>query len=161
MKKYLQSLITLCSLALLGMTGTAQVHMYPEIVTMGPGYANEIYYQFSTGNTASATRDTWDISFRTKIMSSSILINDGSGAILWTYPYADTSGWATVDTFGLSSWPPMYNDPTDWENGAFSRHTTEHPDYGWGIYNMATHVIVGDSLFIIQNDLSLNKFLKR
>jgi len=44
----------------------------------------------------------------------------------------------------------MFNDPTDWENGAFSRNATGHPDYGWGIYNMATHVLTGDSIYIIQ-----------
>lgn len=130
--------------------GMAQIPMFPETVSMGPGYTNEVYYQFSTGNTATVTRNSWDISFRTMIMSSCILINDGSGVTLWSYPYADTTGWTTIDTTGLSTWSPMSNDPTDWENGAFSRYTTNHPDYGWGIYNSSTHVIQGDSLFIIQ-----------
>jgi hypothetical protein len=44
----------------------------------------------------------------------------------------------------------MYNDPTDWENGAFSRNALGHPDYGWGVYNAVTHDVVGDSIFIIQ-----------
>jgi predicted lipoprotein with Yx(FWY)xxD motif len=131
-------------------TGLAQIPMLPQTVSMDPGYTNEVYYQFNTQNATEVARNTWDISFRTMIMSSSILTNDGSGVTLWTYPYADTSGWASIDTTGLSTWNPMYNDPTDWENGAFSRHATEHPDYGWGKYNMATHVIVGDSLFIIK-----------
>ncbi|MEI7980764.1 MAG: T9SS type A sorting domain-containing protein, partial [Bacteroidota bacterium] len=82
-----------------------------------------------------------------------------SGVVLYTYPYADTTGWATVDTAGLSTWKPMYNDPADWENGAFSRNATGHPDYGWGKYNDVTHNLVGDSLFIIKlRDGSFKKF---
>lgn len=150
MKRNLLSIASGIVLMFIGTTGAAQIPMLPQTVSMGAGYANEVYYHFSTGNTTTAARNTWDISFRTMIMSSSILINDGSSTVLWSYPYADTSGWATLDTFGLSTWTPMYNDPTDWENGAFSRYATAHPDYGWGIYNMATHVLVGDSLFVIQ-----------
>jgi hypothetical protein len=82
--------------------------------------------------------------------SSSILTNDGAGVVLYTYPKADTSGWATVDTAGITTWKPMYNDPADWENGAFSRNATGHPDYGWCKYNDVTHDLTGDSLFVIK-----------
>ncbi len=150
MKKNLFSITSGITLMFFGITGLAQIPMFPETVSMGPGYTNEVYYQFSTGNTTTTPRSTWDISFRTMIMSSCILTNDGSGATLWTYPYADTSGWAMVDTSGLSTWIPMYNDPTDWENGAFNRNATGYPDYGWGKYNDVTHDLTGDSLFIIQ-----------
>ena len=130
--------------------GTAQVPMNPDSVTMNPGYTQEVYYQFSNGNRVSVFRNTWDIAFRTMKMSSSILINDGSNVVLWTYPLADTSGWASLDTTGISSWNPIFNNPDDWENGAFSRAALGHPDYGWGIYNIATHMITGDSLFVIK-----------
>jgi len=150
MKKNLLSFANGLILLLFGVSGIAQIPMFPETVSMGQGYANEVYYQFSTGNKTEIPRNTWDISFRTMIMSSCIMTNDGSGVTLWSYPYADTSGWATVDTFGLSTWTPMYNDPNDWENGAFNRYASAHPDYGWGKYNDATHNLTGDSLFIIQ-----------
>ena len=43
-------------------------------------------------------------------------------------------------------------------NGAFDRHATGHPDYGWGVYNSQTHDVIGDSLFVIKlNDGSLKK----
>ncbi len=130
-----------------------------DSVTMSPGYANEVYYSMPNGEISAGPRNTWDIAFRTSKMSSSILINDGAGVILWSYPNADSSGWASVDTAGLFAWTPMYNDPTDWENGAFSRYAQGHPDYGWGVYNTITHDVVGDSIFIIQlRDGSLKKF---
>jgi len=117
---------------------------------MSPGYTNEVYYNLATGTVKTSPRATWDIAFRTMKRSSSILINDGAGVVLYTYPKADTSGWAAFDTAGLSGWKPMYNDPNDWENGAFSRNSKSNIDYGWGIYNIVTHNLTGDSLFVIK-----------
>jgi len=128
----------------------AQVVLKSDSVTMGQYYANEIYYSMKNGETSSFIRNSWDIAFRTKIMSSSIITNDGTSVVLWSYPKADTAGWATVDTNGLSTWTRMFNDPTNWEDGAFSRNAQGHPDYGWGRYNDQTHDVVGDSLFIIK-----------
>jgi hypothetical protein len=128
----------------------AQVVLKSDTVTMGQYYANEIYYSMKNGEVSSYSRNSWDIAFRTKIMSSSIITNDGTGVVLWSYPKADTAGWATVDTGGLYTWTRMFNDPSDWENGAFSRNAQGHPDYGWGRYNDETHDVVGDSLFIIK-----------
>ena len=124
--------------------------MVKDSVIMGPGYANEIYYNMAAGAVASVPRNQWDIAFRTPKRSSSIMINEGAGVMLYTYPKADTSGWAAVDTSGLSGWTPMYNSFDDWENGAFSRNAKGHPDYGWSIYNSVTHDLVGDSLFVIK-----------
>lgn len=135
-------------IALAGTTVAQTLHN--DSVTMAAGYANEVYYSMPNGTALVSPRNTWDIAFRTSKMSSGILTNDGAGVILWSYPKADSSGWATVDTSGLSGWTPMYNDPTDWENGAFSRYAQGHPDYGWGVYNSVTHDVVGDSIFIIQ-----------
>jgi len=151
MKRELLLLISGIILILIASAGFSQIPMFPETVTMGPSYTNEVYYQFSTGDTTITPRNTWDISFRTMIMTSSIITNDGSGVVLWTYPYADTSGWSTLDTNGLWEWTPMYNDPDDWENGAFCKNTTDgDTDCGWGVYNMATHFVEGDSLFVIK-----------
>jgi len=121
-----------------------------DSVAMLSGYANEIYYSMTNGEVASVPRAQWDIAFRTPNRSSSIMINEGTGVMLYTYPNSDTTGWATVDTAGLHTWKPMYNSLSDWENGAFSRNAKSHPDYGWAIYNSVTHDLVADSLFIIK-----------
>lgn len=121
-----------------------------DSVLMGPSYANEVYYSMSAGNQGTANRSTWDIAFRANRMSASILTNDGLGVELYSYPKTDSSGWAAVDTSGLSGWTKMYNSLTDWETGAFVQNQKGHPDYGWGKYNSVTHNVVGDSLFIIK-----------
>ncbi|TRZ75770.1 MAG: T9SS C-terminal target domain-containing protein [Bacteroidetes bacterium] len=151
-KIYFTIIIGLCLFAAMAFSPVlnAQVVLKSDSVTMGLYYADEIYYSMKNGEVSFYARNSWDIAFRTKIMSSSIITNDGTSVVLWSYPKADTAGWATVDTSGLSTWTRMFNDPSDWENGAFSRNAQGHPDYGWGKYNDQTHDIVGDSLLIIK-----------
>jgi hypothetical protein len=121
-----------------------------DSVSMTPGYAKEIYYSMSQGIRNEVPRNTWDIAFRTMIQTASVITNDGSGVVLYTYPNADTSGWTTVDTAGITGWKPLYNDPDNWDNGAFNRYSHGEFDYGWGIYNLSTHNLTGDSLYVIQ-----------
>lgn len=143
------SLIVLAFTALSNQTIQAQV-LVKDSVAMGSLYANEVYYSMANGEIASVPRKQWDIAFRTTKLSSSIMINEGAGVMLFTYPKSDTSGWAAIDTVGFHTWTPMYNSFDDWENGAFSRNAKGHPDYGWAVYNSVTHDLVSDSLFIIK-----------
>ncbi len=122
-----------------------------DSIAMGPSYANDVYYSFENGVVASPARNTWDIGFRTSMLTAAIITNGGSGVNLFTYPKSDTSGWNTVDTVGLAGWTILYDDENDWENGAFNRNSgAGHPDYGWGKYNMANHDVVGDSIYIVK-----------
>ena len=121
-----------------------------DTVTLGPGYANEVYYSMSSGTKATVARNQWDIAFRTPILSSSIITNDGSGVMLYTYPKADTAGWSNLDTTGISTLEPLYNSLKDWELGAFNTFSKGQFDYGWGLYNITTHNLTGDSLYVIK-----------
>jgi len=150
----LRTILSVSSLAIcfsvLFSTTCLQASVKSDSITLLPGYANEVYYSMKNGIIQTAPHATWDIAFRTMKRSSSILTNDGAGVVLYTYPKADTNGWATLDTTGLSTWTPMYNDPENWENGAFSRNAKSYPDYGWAVYNGVTHDLNGDSLFVIK-----------
>lgn len=119
-------------------------------VTMGAGYADEIYYSMKNGVTGIAPRAEWDLGFYTSPWSAGIITNGGSGIELRLYPNGDTSAWNAIDTNGLIGWPILYNGEDSWENGAFNRHATAHPDYGWGVYNSQSHDVVGDSIYIIK-----------
>lgn len=122
-----------------------------DSVSLGASYIHDIYYSFENGVVANPERATWDIGFRTSVWTASIITNGASGVNLYTYPYADTTGWNSVDTTGISTWPVLYDDETDWENGAFSRNSSGHPDYGWGKYNPISHDVVGDSIYILKS----------
>lgn len=121
-----------------------------DSVTMGAGYANDIYYSMENGEVLSVDRTNWDLGFYTSAFSAAIITNDGNGVELYNYPHADTNGWDNVDTTGLSSWKVLYNSFDEWEDGAFNRNATGHPDYGWCIYNSFTHNLIGDSLYIVK-----------
>lgn len=131
---------------------------YSDSISMGAGYADEVYYSLENGIISTAPRASWDIAFSADPMSSTILINEGFGVMLYTYPNGDMTAWDEVDTTGMSAWPAMYNADTTWLNGAFDRNATGHPDYGWGVYNSQTHDVIGDSIFVIKlNDGTLKK----
>lgn len=133
-----------------------------DSVQMGPGYANDVYYSFEEGVVAVVPRTNWDIAFHTTLWSATILSNGAStinGVYLYTYPNADTAGWNTVDTVGMAGWPLLYDSEEYWEEGAFVRNATGHPDYGWGKYNPISHDVVGDSIYILKTSAGQMKKL--
>ncbi len=119
-------------------------------VTMGASYVDEVFFSLKNGMVKTAPRNTWDIAFYTQAFSAGIITNDGAGVTLYAYPNAAADGWETFDTTGMSTWTPLFNNTTSWEEGAFNRNASGHPDYGWGIYNMNSHDVNGDSLFLIK-----------
>ncbi len=144
MKKTLLFASTL--LISLGMLAQEQI----EVVT-GAGYADDVYYSLQNGSVTTVARNNWDIGFVAQQMSVSVLANNGSGVELYAYKGGDIDDWATVDTTGMD-WTPMYNSIETWDKGAFNANTIpgDDFDYGWGQYNMTTHTITGDSIFIIK-----------
>jgi hypothetical protein len=130
--------------------GTLTGNSGSEIITMGSGYANDIYYSMANGVVSTVPRSNWDIAFETGTWTSTIIINSGAGIKLYTYPDGDISSWNSVNINSIVNWKEMYNSDTTWNFGAFERNALGHPDYGWGIYNSVTHDVVGDSLFMIQ-----------
>jgi hypothetical protein len=148
MKKLLQSLMLIAVSVVLSTNANGQA--VADSIEMGDGYANDVYYSFENGEVLSTPRVSWDIAFHTPIFSATILTNDGGGVELYTYPDADTSGWNNLDTNGMAGWKIIYNSDTVWEDGAFNRNTTGHPDYGWGRYNPINHDVVGDSIYVLK-----------
>lgn len=128
---------------------TAQVN---DSVLTGAGYANQIWYSLQNDEQGTAPKNNWDLAFNLKDINSPIHINTVTGTTLWNYPKADTSGWSAVDTTGLSTWAKRYNSDTSWAYGAMGSYANaSNPfDLDWGIYNMDTHHVIGDSLYIIR-----------
>lgn len=123
---------------------------FSDSISMGAGYADDVYYSLKNGIVKTTPRAGWDIAFSTDPRSSTVLINEGFGVELYTYPNGDLDSWDNIDTSDLLQWPAMFNADTSWMYGAFDRNTTVYPDYGWGVYNTQSHDVMGDSLFIIK-----------
>lgn len=56
------------------------------------------------------------------------------------------------DTTGVGGWTKLYNSYETWMQGAFdaNRDTSNAMDFGWGSYDVSTHLITGDSIYIIK-----------
>lgn len=145
----MNKIFTVLLASLLAFSAMAQTNV--EVVT-GASYVDDVYYSFNNGSVVSAPRDNWDIAFAPDNFDVSILANNGYGVELYTYPNGAIADWASLDTNGLSTWPAMYNSIENLEDGAFLRNMNSENafDQGWGLYNMATHIIEGDSLFVIK-----------
>ena len=120
-----------------------------KTISMGSNHIEDVYYSLSGGEVTSYTRSDWDIAFSVPLQTASILINEGDGVLL--YSYGDTNSWDAVDTTGMSAWTPLYNDKSDWMDGAFNRYSEGGFNYGWGTYDHAvTYSVWGDSIYVIR-----------
>jgi len=122
-----------------------------EVYT-GADYANEDYYSFTLEELNNSPRNNWDIAFATDNFDVSVQANNGAGVMVYTYPNGDITAWDNIDTTGMYLWTPLYNSIEDIELGAFNANQIDGDDfdYGWGRYNMTTHKITGDSLFVVK-----------
>src|SRR5690554_2345932 len=123
-----------------------------ETVSIGAGYANETWYSLENGEQGTKSASDWDLAFDLSGFGTSIRINSGNGIMLYSYPNGDISDWANVDTSGLYNWNAIYNSDISWFEGAFDQNINSNDpfDVGWGTYDMNTHIISGDSIFIIK-----------
>jgi len=126
-----------------------------EVIT-GAGYADDVYYSLENGSVTTVARNNWDLGFIAQVMSVSVLANNGAGVEVYTWPYGTIDDWASVDSASID-WTAMqdsllYNSIETFDMGALNANTIpgDYFDYGWGQYNVSTHVITGDSLFIIK-----------
>lgn len=120
-------------------------------ISLNPGYANQSFYSMQNGEILNVSNEDWDIAFSTDIFSATIRTNDGKGVELYTYSYGDTSAWININASDINNLTNlMYNADTSWGYGAFDLNQTGAFDYGWGVYNVQTHHVIGDSIFIIK-----------
>ena len=120
-------------------------------ISLNSGYTNQSFYSMQNGEVLNISNQDWDIAFSTDNFSSTIRTNDGKGVELYTYQVGDTSAWVNINTSSINNLPElMINSDTSWQYGAFDINQTVGFDYGWGVYNMQTHHLIGDSLFLIK-----------
>lgn len=121
-----------------------------DTVSMGPGYANAVYYNLRTGAKSQSAISTWHMSHTTVSRDNCIRLNHLNGVDVYAYPKGSNKDFSTMDTAGWSSWKHLYNDIHTHELGALNQSTNaKNPmDFSWGIYNSTTHEIEGDSLYL-------------
>jgi len=143
---------------------TAMAQTQPPVIDdmeMGAGYANEVYYKLDDGTKSVLPASDWHLGFSTPVASAGIVINAGlpsagmgaQGMNLAVWPNGTNESFETVtiaDTAGWSSWEKLYNDSISYD-GAFNQNRNNNPfDFGWGVYDMNTHIVNGDSVYILK-----------
>lgn len=116
-------------------------------VSMSPGYTNDVYYNFSDGQTEVKNRADWDLAFyQVSAYAQGIRVNDGKGFVV--YEASDNvNDWENIDLNNLSTWSKLSNNETAWSEGAFNQGSAT---YGWGNYNPANHHVVGSVIFVLE-----------
>jgi hypothetical protein len=128
-----------------------------DSIEMGAGYANDVYYSLQTGKVAEVANNNWQLGFSIGSMNVSVRANTGTsssknGAVtIYEMPGVDNiAAWTVFDTAGFkTTWASRNNSDADWQMGALNySDTTDQFDYGWGAYDMSTHVINGYRLYM-------------
>ncbi|MEN6294393.1 MAG: T9SS type A sorting domain-containing protein [Methanobacterium sp.] len=154
MKKVFFQIIILLLLVSLNVAKSTDVS-----ISVGAQYADQVWYSIPNNAENSAPLASWDIAFYSYDQNASIRINSGAGAKVWEILGKTIDDFDTnIDTTGLTTNPERfvewYNSDTSWTIGAFNRGRDgfeNEGDFGWGAYNMNTHAIVGDKLFIYRS----------
>ena len=141
-------LFTLCAASLFSFATFAQTTV---VVNTNAGNTVQEYYSLQNGTVSNPPLAQWDLAFETSGITGSIMVNTAKGIQVFKAPYT-IAEWTMLDTTGLAAnWIPQQNSETDWSSGALNQGLTSNPfDLGWGIYNMVSHNITGDSLFVLK-----------
>lgn len=128
-----------------------------DSTTMGPSYANDVFYSIENGFIKQEPANNWDLAFRIGSRNDAIRINSYNTSAptqlrtgrLFIYPKAGIDGWTSFDTSGWNTWLELFNNETNWELGAFNVSATGFPDFSWGVYDFNTKIVAGDSLYLL------------
>ena len=143
-------------LSFLTLAGFSNAQLVSDSVTMGAGYANNIWYSLQNDEQGTAqAANNWDLGFATTIspsnpLAASIIFNNKIGSV-YAVPGTDGDDLATADTTGMASWTPLYNSEASWSQGALNAASTGGTDYGWGDYDAVNHTgIVANRVFAVK-----------
>ncbi len=130
-----------------------------DSAVLGNAYANDVYYSMANGTVATAIGNNWHLAFSirnaappTNVMrSTTILANEGRGVRVFESTQT-ISNWNNFDTAGYTTWSNPHNSDSTWDIGAFNvnRNESDPFDYGWGSYDLGTHDVAGDKIFLVR-----------
>lgn len=139
-----------------------------DSIQMGATYLNDVYYLLKDGSTKVEATNNWQMAFQTGGQTDGLRINSATatgtnnGSVsIYVYPNGAASDWASMDTTGHATWMSLNNSDEYWSIGALNTTAGQFPDFGWGVYNTGTHVVTGDSIYLLKYmDAGVEKFKK-
>jgi len=125
-------------------------------LSMETAYVNQVYYKLSTETQTDFKANSWDIAFlRISSFEQGMVVNDAIG--ISVFEAGSNTEWDAIDIANEADWTQLYNSDTERVNGAFMKGSAT---YGWGEYNVATHLVTGTVVFVLKyTDGSFKKFI--
>ncbi len=131
-----------------------------DTVEMGPGYGNDVYYSMKNGKQGAVNNMNWHLAFQTTPQGPygnvSVFANHAqTGVKIYSLHLQASTNFATLsaaDTVGKTGdTRQVFNSDHDWNFGALNQmnNTADPFDYSWGRYNMVSHNVEGDSLYLV------------
>ena len=150
----MKKLLHIAAFLATGLVATAQETIN---LSMGANYENEVYLKLANETQNTYAANSWDIAFlRNSPQNIGIRVNDGIGIQVFEAA-DDPAEWNNINVANESSWTALYNDDTNWDNGAFMQGSAS---YGWGEYNPVTHHVEGTIIFVLKYaDGTYRKFI--
>ncbi len=137
----------------------AQTSVYDTVYTGEKGALSTFYSLASQTKTTTAYTD-WHlaISIRASAFPTSPLcgttmrMNEPIGVNVYYVPNTSAAQFDNLDTAGYAQWTKLHDSDTALDEGALNSNRDRNAifDFGWGVYNSATHNVVGDSVYLIQ-----------
>ena len=126
-----------------------QAQPVKDTVSLGAGYAHQVWYSLDNDEQGTLPKADWDIAFDASLQGYSIAINPAVGTELWLHP-GDTSQFATADTSGIHGWNPVVQ--LRYLLGLWGILQKPSGFLMWvgGSYNPVNHIVTGDRFFIIK-----------
>lgn len=122
-----------------------------DSVSLGAGYANDVYYSFKNGVMGTENGSNWHIAFATRpaapptnvLRSTTIIANEGHNVQIFK---SNQTSFAGFDTTGFATWTAMHNSDSSWDLGAFNAdlNLTNPFNYGWGFYDNSSHNVLSE-----------------
>ena len=141
-----KSLLTIAGALSIMFSANAQTQVEGQ-VTMGAGYANNVFYNLADQDDTTIASNTWDIAFyRVSSLDKGIRINDG-GKLSVFEASNNIADWSTISVTNEANWTQLYNSDAAWNEGAFDRGSAA---FGWGNYNSTTHAVTGTVIFVVK-----------
>ncbi len=121
-----------------------------KTVSMGPGYAQNVWYNLETGVETKGTATGWDLAISVRGFEAAIFTNPFDTLYRAINTVAKFDIVSAADTLPKVGSRQLFNSDTTWTIGAINATTTGVFDYGWGTYNQVTNNVVGDSTYLIK-----------
>lgn len=157
-------LLALSSMVLSIVSIQAQHAWVKDSVTIGTGTnTQDVYYSMKNGLQKAENNRNWHIGFTLSPIGDSAAVwanhLNGNNFTRVYNIHKDSSQWNTVTLADTLSANMLYNNDQGWFQGAFNAIPSNDPfNFGWGHYDMTSHNIVGDSIFIVKANNIFYKF---